>query len=128
MIRQRWGTFSVIDALDPVRLLPEVLLYDRLVLPVPKTVDDRLRWVNEGWHPESQERYYKTLGDLAVFAWWGKEQEVEWAAEFEKLQEDMKDVKDESKKKDLAWAATRRVLAMKDYALPKGVDEIESVT
>jgi hypothetical protein len=116
----------VIDALDPVRLLPEVLLYDKLVLPVPKTVDDRLRWIEEGWHPESQERYYKTLGDLAVFAWWSKEQEVEWAEEYKKLQQDMKDVEDESTKKDLPYAATRRVLAMKRYAVPGG-DEIESV-
>jgi len=126
MNRQRWGTFSVIDALDPVRLLPEVLLYDKLVLPVPKTVDDRLRWVEEGWHPQSQERYYKTLGDLAVFAWWSKEQEVEWAEEYKNLQQDMKDVEDESTKRDLPYAATRRVLAMKRYAVPGG-DEIEAV-
>jgi hypothetical protein len=115
----------VLDALDPVRLLPEVLLYDKLVLPVPKTVEDRFRWEQEGWHPESQERYFKTLGDLAVFAWWSKEQEVEWAEQYEKLKTDMEEIKKESK--DLPYAATRMVLAQKRYPLPKGVDEIESV-
>ena len=125
MTRQRWGTFSVIDALDPVGLLPEVLLYDKLVLPVPKTVEDRFRWEQEGWHPESQERYFKTLGDLAVFAYWSKEQEVEWAEQYEKLKADMEEIKKESK--DLPYAATRMVLAQKRYPLPKGVDEIESV-
>jgi hypothetical protein len=34
MTRERWGTFSVIDHKDPAELIPEVLLYDRLVIPV----------------------------------------------------------------------------------------------
>ena len=35
MPRQRWGTFSVRDHQDAGQLIPEVLLYDRLIFPVP---------------------------------------------------------------------------------------------
>jgi hypothetical protein len=37
MSRERWGTFSVIDHKNAAALVPDVLLYDRLVLPVPTT-------------------------------------------------------------------------------------------
>lgn len=35
MPRERWGTFSVIDHRSIETLVPEVLLYDRLVIPTP---------------------------------------------------------------------------------------------
>ncbi len=66
MTRERWGTFSVIDHSNPSAFVPEVLLYDRLVIPVPYSDSDRERWEREGWDPGLLDRRIKTLGDLAV--------------------------------------------------------------
>lgn len=35
MARERWGAFSVIDHKNTAAYVPEVLLYDKLVIPVP---------------------------------------------------------------------------------------------
>jgi hypothetical protein len=126
MIRQRWGTFSVIDAQDPARLAPEVLLYDKLVIPVPKTADDTRRWKGEGWHPDLQERHVEDLGDLAVQAQWGNEEQLDWAQHFENLRFDLQGIIDESKN-ELAYQCTRVVLAQKKYPLPAGIDDIDPI-
>jgi hypothetical protein len=60
MSRRLWGCYSVKDHLEPRAFVADLLLYDRLVVPVP-TEDDMARW-EERWDPVLQ----KTLLDIAA--------------------------------------------------------------
>ena len=52
MSKQVWGTFSVKDHCDPNAFVAEVMLYDRLVIPVPPDAEERERWEKSGWQPD----------------------------------------------------------------------------
>jgi hypothetical protein len=65
---QLWGCYSVADHLEPRAFVADLLLYDRLVVPVP-VADDMQRWV-ERWDPERQARLLAILGSLAVQVKW----------------------------------------------------------
>ena len=54
-----WGCYSVRDHLEPRAFVADLLLYDRLVVPVP-TQDDVGRWKHLGWDPDRQERLLDT--------------------------------------------------------------------
>jgi hypothetical protein len=47
-VSERWGTFSVIDHKNAASLVPEVLLYDPLVIPVPSDDNENQRWKELG--------------------------------------------------------------------------------
>ncbi|EKV01576.1 hypothetical protein Lepto7375DRAFT_3747 [Leptolyngbya sp. PCC 7375] len=98
-----WGTFSVMDHLREGAFLAEVILYDRLVIPVPpdpapaQTPEDLAfaekqqdRWNRHGWNPERQQKLLKilTAEDLekpvAVPVEWNRQRHQEWASEYEK--------------------------------------------
>lgn len=68
MDRELWGTFSVNDHLRRNALVADVLLYDRLVFPVPPDgdVEERRRWVDRGWRPARQKRLLGALGKERV--------------------------------------------------------------
>lgn len=53
-MRERWGTFSVRDHLSDAPFVSEVLLYDRLIIPVPDASDIGAEafWADEGWKPD----------------------------------------------------------------------------
>jgi hypothetical protein len=62
-MRERWGTFSVRDHVSEAPLVSDVLLYDRLVLPVPdpaKSLEEQ-EW-REEWKPQLLERCLAVLG------------------------------------------------------------------
>ncbi len=82
MKRELWATYSVKDHFDPRILATDVLLFDRLVFPVPQQPDrletegayspqtDMLwkidaeewaRWEELGWRPEAQQRVLEIL-------------------------------------------------------------------
>jgi hypothetical protein len=126
MISQRWGTFSVMDLTDPGRLAPELLLYDKLVIPVPATSEDKNRWENEGWRPDDQADFLKMIGSLAIKKKWGYGDQALWAQEFAKLKEDTAEIVKEARE-SLAYELTRRVLAQQKYPLPLGVERIDVV-
>jgi hypothetical protein len=131
MMRQRWGTFSVIDHKDPARLIPEVLLYDHLVIPVPPTPEERNRWHDRGWEPDLLDERLAILGKLAVRANWGRADRESayhrWAEQFAAIKQDTEDVISEAKK-NLGYQLTRRVLANeKPVVVPKGVDKVDLV-
>lgn len=67
--RPRWGIFSSAVFSDPGKLAADVLLYDRLVLPVP-TDDDRERWHKKGWRPDDIAGYLKDLDTMAIDVEW----------------------------------------------------------
>ena len=49
--RQRWAAFSVRAHRDLPALASDVLLYDRLILPVPEDDAEYDRWVNRTGSP-----------------------------------------------------------------------------
>jgi hypothetical protein len=110
----------------PAALAPEVLLYDRLVFPVPATEIEKARWEGQGWKPDEQERLLAELGDLVVSTRWDARDQLKWADEYEKLKFDVDNVVSEAKG-SLAYQATRMVLAQKQYPLPPGVDGIDVI-
>jgi hypothetical protein len=131
MTRERWGTFSVIDHVNAATLVPEVLLYDRLVLPVPGDEEDRKRWAIRGWRPEVLDRRLEQLGPLAVKANWGFLERLQaianWEARLRAVRFDADQVLNEIKEKN-PYQMTRMVLAdLKQTSLPAGVTDVVSV-
>src|SRR5690348_14633601 len=104
LLRPRWGTFSVIDHKSPSALIPEILLYDRLVFPVP-TEADRPRWVANGWAPDLLDVRLKELNGLVHPMSWTEALREEWKLRWEQL----KKVGLETQK--LAFGLTPMVLA-----------------
>jgi hypothetical protein len=49
---QRWAAFSVKAHRDLGSLAADLLLYDKLILPVPEDDDEFDRWVKNRWNPE----------------------------------------------------------------------------
>ena len=69
MTFERWGSLSVDDHVDSKALAANVLLYDRLVIPVMTGQPDRdehAYWISKGWDPELQLSRMDQLGDLGV--------------------------------------------------------------
>lgn len=79
-----WGTFSVRDHVQPWAFVGEVLMYDRLVLPVPPADEPREwgRWRDERWNPDRQQRMLEVLGELAVPVEWTAERRARWGNEY----------------------------------------------
>ena len=73
-MKELWGSLSVNDHVRRRALVAQVLLFDRLVIPVPPDGDteQERRWAANGWKPERQRRMLDILGvaggggDLAV--------------------------------------------------------------
>src|ERR1700694_3347983 len=127
---QVWGTFAVNDHLVTNAFAREVLLFDRLVLPVPADDIERERWrrpnpknPDETWDPDRLNRILEIVGsqrtegkDGARLAW-----EADWTKdkwEFEKSRLRATEVIGY----DAFWA-TRRILAMDDQ-LPTVVEAV----
>jgi hypothetical protein len=70
MAQRLWGCYSVVDHLKERAFVADLLLYDRLVVPVPSS-DGTPRW-EESWNPARQERLLEILGPFA--------ERVEWTA------------------------------------------------
>jgi len=68
----------VLDHLDPAALTTEVLLYDRLVFPVPSSPEARQRWTDQGRQPDLLDRRLTELGDLAYAARWDRSLWEDW--------------------------------------------------
>jgi hypothetical protein len=62
MGREVWGTYSVTDHLAPTAFLADLVLYDRLVLPVPQaTLDDSARLAWQEWNQPRQAAFVRVL-------------------------------------------------------------------
>jgi hypothetical protein len=62
MSREVWGTYSVKDHLNPTAFLADLILYDRLVLPVPEEqLDDRAKAAWAGWNAPLQRVFVEVL-------------------------------------------------------------------
>jgi len=90
-----WATFSVMDHVRPGAFVAEVLLYDRLLLPVPPRASDLptdpearatsekewKRWKDTKWDPARQGQLLGILGDLAEPIPWTADRQAEWRQE-----------------------------------------------
>ena len=85
MGREVWGAYSVRDHLEPHPWAADVLLYDRLAIPVPPDLDDPegpaewRRWSDEGWEPERQQQLISILGNAAYPIPWNQFRRHQWS-------------------------------------------------
>ena len=129
MLSERWGTFSVIDHKDAAALTPEVLMYDRLVLPYPPNEEERTRWRAMGWQPELLDQRLDALGELAIKARWDNDRQriyTDWLKKLDDVEKDANGVLEEAEKK-LPFFLTRRVLMQGPVPLPEGVTHVRRV-
>jgi len=109
--RQRWGVYAVDDHLDARRLIPELLLYDRLVFPYP-TDGDRDRWRKKHWDPDLLDRRIEMLGpSLIETVPWDQEARGEWSRAYEQLKQDTHNL-DPAVRERLGYVGTPYVLRM----------------
>ena len=80
-----WGTFSVADHLRRRAFVPDVLLYDCLVVPVPDGDSERERWRDIRRDPDRQERLLEILEDSALAVPWSSSRHATWAKRHEEL-------------------------------------------
>jgi hypothetical protein len=86
MSRQLWGCYAVADHLQRRAFVSDVLLYERLVIPV-RPSDEPGReaytvWRTSGWEPERQERLLNILGEIAHRVPWNTRRRGEFATEW----------------------------------------------
>jgi len=71
--RQRWAAFSVRAHRDLASLAADILLYDRIILPVPEDDPEYHRWVHEQWNPDDiAERIVQSAGRIIPVPWTAK--------------------------------------------------------
>ena len=119
MSKQVWGTFSVKDHCEPNAFVAEVMLYDRLVIPVPPDDKERARWRESGWQPERLDKLLEILGDRAYVVNWDDERQKRWKARYDAGADIAQAVP------DWAFAATRTELTQ---GLPRHVTGIQVIT
>jgi len=75
-----WATYAVNDHLVDHPFVRDLMLFDRLVIPVPNTDDkgEWDRWVAQDWDPAKQERLLDLLGDRAVRVVWDTDHQKRW--------------------------------------------------
>jgi hypothetical protein len=78
MVKRLWACYSVADHRVPRPFVADLLLYDRLVIPVPSD-DDRDRWEGNDWDPDGLDRLLNILGPYAERVEWSKTLRERWA-------------------------------------------------
>jgi hypothetical protein len=137
MGREVWATYSVKDHFDRRALAADIMLFDRLVFPVPQKADfqyqgsdpsgqptvqwsrnpaEWARWEKEHWAPESQESLLTTIGPVVRKVPWDAPHQEQWRTEFTKATA--------GQVPEYAFAATRTVLTQ---GLPAYVTGVEAM-
>lgn len=123
MGREVWATYAVNDHLQPKAFVADVLLHDRLVIPVPPKDDpaERRRWNDEQWDPDRLDRVLAILGeDLVRRIPW-----VPWRRDrWKDLRDRWRETQRDNEELAYAFHATRTALT---EGLPAHVDAAESV-
>ncbi len=130
MTRERWGTFSVIDHTQPGAFIPELLLYDRLVIPVPVGEAERMRWRGRGWDPELLDRMLTLLDDRVLRVPWDEHMRELFKQRLERIRAVRADADMmlEEVRQRLPYQLTRRILANdRQTRLPAGVTHVVTV-
>ncbi len=95
MTIERWGSFSVRDHVNTEDLTANVLLYDRLIVPVfteeQPDRDEREYWDKQNWDPELQHKRLKQLKELAIKKPWDEQRRKKYKARIEELRAEKAD-------------------------------------
>jgi hypothetical protein len=123
MLFERWGSLSVDDHIDTAALVANVLLYDRLVVPVMTEQvdqDEPAYWVSKGWNPDLQSERLKQLGQLAIKRPWNAARREIFRSRAQQLHAERDDAS--------AKQATRMILAQEQVLdNPPGVQGVTVV-
>ena len=121
MGREMWATYSVNDHLRARAFIADVMLFDKLVIPVPPDEAGRAEWRERGWDPDRQAALIDLLGPIGRPIEWDASLRARWN-DLHERQEAAAAVADEG-----AWAfqATRTVLTQ---GVPSHVTALEAVT
>jgi len=126
-MEERWGTLSVDDHNDTEKLIQDVLLFDRLVVPVPPDEGEKERWRTKGWNPEVQKERLATLGDRAIRVPWDQYRKAQFADRMATVRA-ISDDSETTIPTSTAYQMTRRILAQDDsLTLPPGVTSVTAV-
>lgn len=121
MAIERWGALSVADHKDLSALVANVLLYDRLVIPMYTESDDRDEleyWNDKHWDPVGQLTRRKQLGELAIECAWDKKRRQSYKDRYQvSLQLDA----EANGEMITRWLLTEE----EDYQLPTGVNHAD---
>jgi len=118
---ERWGALSVADHTDLVALTANVMIYDRLVMPMCTEADDRNErdyWLAHGWDPDLQAVRREQLGELVIESAWDSNRRQSYASRFEAAQQLNQEVSGEMITR---WLLTSE----QDYQLPPGVNHTD---
>lgn len=136
MSRQVWSTYSVTDHLQPRALAADIMLFDRLVFPVPEIASfpyqeyvpgvnrglvtwsrnpaEWARWEQKKWNPEAQSSLLQRLEPVIRKVPWDDPHQEAWRNEFSKAAN--------NQLPDYAFVATRTVLTRDLPAYVSGVE------
>jgi hypothetical protein len=121
MAIERWGSLSVKDHKDVHALVANVLMYDRLVIPMCTEADDRderAYWLEHDWDPDGQRMRRAQLGDLAIECAWDKPRRTAFTDRYKAASAVNAEVNGE--------AVTRWLLTNNHgYELPSGVNHAD---
>ncbi len=79
-MKEVWATYSTRDHLAPKAFVADVMLYDRLVIPVPDEGDEA-HW--RDWNIERQKQLLNILGKRAVRVAWDANWQAKWKSQME---------------------------------------------
>ena len=126
--QQLWGTFSVRDHLSKGAFLSEILLYDRLVIPIPPKNDPAEwdRWNStkdasgenkESWDPQRQSKILDCLEGLVERVEWSAKYQEQWKLNWDKSRQGVA----KQVARELAYQWTGKGLLNQVPAYAKGV-------
>lgn len=128
MSRERWGTFSVVDHQRPRAFVTEVLLYDRLIIPIPSDAEERARWTSIGREPDRLDQNLELLGDTAIRVRWDQQKRDAFKTRFAAAKAAAFDTKNltQAKQSTLDPLYVTRILLAHEFLpdLPKGVSKV----
>ena len=117
MAREVWAVYSVKDHTVPFPFVADLLLCDRLRVPVP-TEKGWSKWVENGWDPQRQASLLEVLGDRVKPVTWDSEMRAQWENRYTLALESASETKPD------AFKMTRMQLI---EALPRSVTGVDTV-
>ena len=117
MARETWAVYSVRDHTVPYAFVADVLLYDRVRMPVPSP-DDHQRWQDQGWQPERQAALLEALEDRVQPLVWDAKQRDRWSQSYQAAKDSALETAPD------AFTMTRMQLI---EALPRSVTGVDTV-
>jgi hypothetical protein len=85
--RQRWAAFSVRAHRNLRALAADLLLYDRIILPVPEDEPEYHRWVRNRWDPDAIALRVVQSGGLIIPVPWTQELRAEWQNHMDQMRQ-----------------------------------------